>query len=111
MEEELYYSYFTNELCPVCNNLCKSKHWYDDSFHCDTNEEFQCNKCGYRYEYSYGAYREFINNKEFMFFDYCNNNAYAIFKKKRYKEIKKVRKLLHRNGKIKGKKLGINKNF
>ena len=111
MEDDFRYcKYTTQEICPVCKQQCTSVHWYDEGFNMDTNEQFSCNRCGYKYEYAYGYDKEFINNKEYLFGDYGNDNAYLQFKKKRYKEIKKVRKLLYRNGKIKGKKLGINKN-
>ena len=50
--------------CPICNNEVKYE-YYNESVG-TVEEHINCNHCGYYYDFAYGAYREHIGNKEFV---------------------------------------------
>ena len=68
--------------CPICNNQAEYE-YYDESVG-TVEEHINCNYCGYYYDFAYGAYREHIRNKEFVwsYTIYDNNCAFRRLMKK-----------------------------
>lgn len=61
--------------CPICHNEAYYE-YYDESV--GTVEEYICcNRCGYYYEFAYGAYREYIGSKEFVWYYTIYNDINA----------------------------------
>lgn len=89
--------------CPVCNNKLKCTDYYDSDFHITVEEHERCYRCGYDYEFAYGAYKIMLNNKEFLW----SYDTPYIERNQMYRKIKKeawsVQKRLRRSRKLKGK--------
>lgn len=50
--------------CPICNNQAEHEYYIESVG--TVEEHIRCNHCGYCYEFTYGAYREYIGDKEFV---------------------------------------------
>lgn len=72
--------------CPICNEEVENTRY---SSEWGTEEEYyHCKKCGYSYEFAYGNYKEFINEKEFCY-SYHDNKKDLVDMYKEYDEMKK----------------------
>lgn len=81
--------------CPICNN--QTEHEYDVESVGTVEEYIRCNHCGYYYEFAYGAYGEYIGNKEFVW-SYTIYNDNCAFRRL-MKKINRAKFMARRNWK------------
>lgn len=69
------------EKCSICNNIVNVTSYTIEGAMCE--EHFRCETCGYGYEFTYGACREFIEGVEYLYDDLDSGVDIAFHKARR----------------------------